>query len=276
MSQMVSARNPGAHNTIERRILVINSNTSASITEHVQRIAEQRVRPGTGVQAITAAFGPASIESRTDGLVAAAATVELIARYATEYDGFVIACYSDPGLQAAREVTDRPVVGIAEASMFSACLLGDRFSVVSPLRRLRPVIRDLALRYGVAARLASVRTFEMPVLDVARHPQEAASQLLLAGRAAVDEDGADVLCLGGVVLAGGESDLGRALGVPVLDGLSCALQLVEGLIAQRLRTSRVYAIRPSSGKRAKNLPAALGRLYGGAHVESHEESDKKW
>lgn len=243
------------------RILVVNSNTSEAVTARVRAVTQSSAPPGTSIDVLTAEWGPCSIEGRLDGLLGALATVELIARHRDAYDGFVIACYSDPGLLEAREVTARPVVGIAEASMLTACLLGQRFSIITVLRRLGPVLRELAARYGLAGRLASVRTTEMAVLAAAADPEAAARALGDLGRLAIEQDDAEVLCLGGAAMAGLDARLAAELGVPVLDGLSCALHQIQGLVAQGLHTSRALSLRPPERKAAIRLPADLAPLY---------------
>src|SRR3954452_17197230 len=107
------------------RIRVINPNTTASMTALIGASARAVAGPGTTVEAVTSSMGPASIESHYDealavpGLLAAVADGER-----SGADGYVVACFGDPGLDAAREIAAGPVVGIAEAAMHAATLLG--------------------------------------------------------------------------------------------------------------------------------------------------------
>ena len=243
------------------RLLVVNSNTAEAVTAQVEAAARAVAGPGTEIVAVSAPWGPSAIEGRTDGLLAAAATVEAIAQREAGFDGFVIACYSDPGLQAARELTDKPIVGIAEASMLLATTLGHRFSILSPLRRLRPVLEELARAYGLQDRLASVRTVEVGILEVGRAGRPGLDAFIEAGRLALEQDGAEVLCLGGAVLAGRDREVSAALGVPALDGTACAVKRCEALVSLGLRTSKLGGYQPPRPKRVTDGPAALERWY---------------
>lgn len=97
------------------RILVINPNTSEEMTRDIGAEARRYARPGTEIEAISAAWGPRSIEGHYEEQLGAVATLEVLREQVSGFDGVVIACYGDPGLFAAREVSPVPVVGIAEA-----------------------------------------------------------------------------------------------------------------------------------------------------------------
>ena len=103
------------------RILVINPNTTEEMTEDIGRQARRYARPETEIEAVSPAWGPRSIEGHYEDQLAAVATLEVIQEHGSSFDGVVIACFGDPGLHAAREVSPVPVVGIAEASMLIAC-----------------------------------------------------------------------------------------------------------------------------------------------------------
>jgi Asp/Glu/hydantoin racemase len=148
------------------KILFINPNTSKSFTEKIQAAARQYALTSTQVEALNPPSGPRSIESIYDELLSAAGTLELAISVMEQYDAFVIACYSDhPTVYALREITDKPVLGIAEASMYVACMVGHKFSVVTTNREWEPLLMDAVRHYGLAERCASVRSTGMPVLD---------------------------------------------------------------------------------------------------------------
>lgn len=209
------------------RILVVNSNTTESVTRLVAEEARRSASPGTEVVAVTAPFGVPAIETREDAAIAARATLEALRGHGQGVDAAVIACFSDPGLAAAKTSLPFPVVGIAEAAMMTACLLGNRFAVVTVAPRSVPAIEDMIAAYGLAGRSAGVRAAALGVLE--SHANPAATRAALADliEQAVREDGADVVILGGAVTAGMAKALGATVPVPVLDGVGCAVRQAE-------------------------------------------------
>ena len=149
------------------RLLIVNPNTSERVTEVIAGEAERVASPGTEVIAATARFGVSYIETQGEAVVAAHATLEALAEHATACDAAIIAAFADPGLDGARAILDIPVVGIAQAAMTTASLLGSRFSLVSISRRMIPLFHTCVERNGMTSRLASVRMLQGPVRDVA-------------------------------------------------------------------------------------------------------------
>ncbi|NLL36291.1 MAG: hypothetical protein GX256_02070 [Fretibacterium sp.] len=222
------------------KLLVINSNMNREITDKIRDVARSLVNPGTTVDAVCAEWGVPAIEGNYDATFAALATVELVKRYEKDYDAFVIACYSDPGLYAARDLTNKPVYGIAQASMLAACSFGHRFSILSPLNRFRPVLESLVRYYGLESLCASVRTVNMDVKQSFNDLKAANTAFALEARRAVKEDGAEVICLGGAVFAGRDHVIGEeAGGVICIDGLSAALKQAEAYHALGYTSSKV-------------------------------------
>ena len=245
------------------RILLINPNTSVSFTDKIRTIAGQAAAPGTEVVAVNPASGPRSIECIYDELLSAAGTLETAISHLHDFDAFVIACYSDhPTVYALREITDKPVLGIAEASMLTACMLGRKFSVVTTNREWEPLLEDAVSHYGLAERCASVRSTGMAVLALENAaPEETDAQIIQAARQAVEEDGAEVICLGCAGMAGLDQKVAAAVGVPVVDGTVSALKLLEGLVATGMRTSKRLAYAQPKYKQLENLPEVLGQVY---------------
>jgi allantoin racemase len=245
------------------RILMINPNTSASFTEKVQRIAQGAAAPSTEVVAVNPTSGPRSIECVYDELLSAAPTLEVALTHLDEFDAFVIACYSDhPTVYALREITTRPVLGIAEASMLTACMLGRKFSVVTTNREWEPLLDDAVRHYGLAERCASVRSTGMAVLALeTAAPEETDALIIEAARQAVEEDGAEVICLGCAGMAGLEKKVAAALHVPVVDGTVSAVKLLEGIVAAGLCTSKRLAYATPKHKQLDNLPAVFQQVY---------------
>lgn len=240
------------------RIAVVNPATTDLFTRALEEQARRYARPDTEVEVLRVAWGPASIEGHFDEELAAVAMLDLLARRRGDFDGFAIACYGDPGLYAARELSPVPVVGIGEASLLLACLVAHRFSVVTILPRFRPAILDMVRRYGLELRCASVRSTPIAVLAADDDPAATERRIVEESRRAVDEDGAEAICLG----CGGFSLLDKrveaAVGVPVIDGVSAAVQLLEALGAYGLRTSRAAAFKAPEPKEITITADILG------------------
>ncbi|NKX91182.1 aspartate/glutamate racemase family protein [Nocardia coubleae] len=219
------------------RIRVVNPNTTRAMTDTIERCARAVVGAGTVLDAVTSATGPASIESHYDeamsvpGLLAAIREGE-----ADGVDGYVIACFGDPGLDAAREVATGPVIGIAEAAMRTATHLGRGFSVVTTLQRTRGRAMDLAEHYGLQRFCYGVHACELPVLALDTDP-DARKVVTEACRAAVLADGSDAVVLGCAGMADLCAHIRAEIGVPVIDGVAAATSTVQSLLTLGLRKS---------------------------------------
>lgn len=227
------------------RLQVVNPNSTASMTATIDAAARSVAAPGTEITSVTSASGPVSIESHYDE---ALAVPGLLAALDPEADAHVIACFGDPGLDAAREVARGPVVGIAEAAMRTALYLGRGFSVVTTLARTAGRAEELAHRYGAAHACRRVRACEVPVL--ALEDPSARSAILAECRDAVAADGADVVVLGCAGMADLCAWLTGEVGVPVLDGVAAATRAAESLVALGVTTSRRSEYAPPPPKSA--------------------------
>lgn len=245
------------------RVLLINPNTTEEFTKRVQDIADRYALPSTTPVAVNPMYGPRSIEGVYDELLSSPGTLELAISEMDQHDAFVIACYSDhPTIYALREITDKPVLGIAEASMYVACMLGYNFSIVTTNEEWEPLLWDAVRHYGLAERCASVRSTRMPVLALeAASPEETYQMILRTAVQAINDDNAEVICLGCAGMAGLDKQLEQELGVPVLDGVVCALKLLEGLVGYGISTSkrRVYA--QPGYKPIIGLPSIFQKVY---------------
>ena len=222
------------------RILVINPNSTASMTAQIDASARRAAFPGTFIQTVNPLGTPASIEGHADEALAVPAMLDLIRKGEAEgFDAYVIACFDDPGLAAARELARGPVIGICQAGVQVAATIANRFSIVTTLPRSVPIIEDLVGAYGAHARCRSVRSVNMPVLALEQDPATSESRLLHEIRAAREDDGAEAVLLG----CAGMSDLCARLearsGMPVIDGVSAAIKLAEGLVGGGYRTSKI-------------------------------------
>jgi allantoin racemase len=221
------------------RIMVINPNTTASMTAKIGEVARSVAAPGTEIVATNPDAGPVSIEGHYDEAVSAVALLEEIRRGEAEgADGYVIACFGDPGLLAAREIATGPVLGIAEAAMHAATFVATGFSVVTTLGRTRIIAEHLAHAYGMAHFCRAIRACELEVLALEDEGSDARRIITDACRRARDEDGSGAIVLG----CGGMADLARAIeadiGIPVIDGVTVAVKFVEALVGCGLATSK--------------------------------------
>ncbi len=230
------------------RIRVINPNTTWSMTRLIGECASAVAPPGVTVEAVSPAMGPASIESHYDEALAVPGILAEIARGETEgVDGYVIACFGDPGLEAARELARGPVVGIAEAGMRAATYLGRSFSVVTTLGRTRGRAWDLAATYGVERACRGIHACEIPVLELETSP-DARERITQACREALALDESDVVVLGCAGMADLCAHISAEIGAPVIDGVAAAVVTIEGLVRLGLRTSAIHEYAPPPAK----------------------------
>jgi allantoin racemase len=238
-------------------LLLINPNTTQSITDLVLKHATRFAAKGTTLRAVTGAFGPRYVASRIGYAIAGHAAVDALANDKGRKDAVVLACFGDPGLAALKEVSKVPVVGMADASILQACAMGKRFSIVTGGERWKPMLEEFVASHGLASRLASVRTVAPTGADIARDPK-AAMALLAKGCNACAADGADVVILGGAGLAGLAAKLKAQVDVPLLDGVACAISMAEALAGQKL----VRMGTPPAPVESVGLSKGLAKLIG--------------
>jgi Asp/Glu/hydantoin racemase len=240
------------------RILVVNSNTTDSVTARIAAAARAAASPGTEIEAVSAPFGLPLIVTRADWLAAGPATLAALAARRGSYDAAVIACFGDPGLDAAKELLDAPVLGISEAAFHAACMLGRRFGVVSFTAALRPMFEECLMHHGLAGRCAGFRMGPPFAGDPGRVAEERADLLVELCRQSVEEDGAEAVILAGGPLAGLAPLLAPRVAVPLVDGTAAAVRLAEAMIG----------LAPPGAPRAKRardltgFAAPLPALYG--------------
>jgi allantoin racemase len=206
-------------------------------------------REGTVVEGVSAAFGAPSVEGHFEEEFGIMSFLQTIRARAADYDGVILSCYGDPGLAACREISPVPVVGIAEASMLMACTVAYKWSVVTVLPRVKPMIASALKLHGLEDRCASIRTTNLSVLDCEREPERAVRELAAEGRRAVAEDGAEAILLGCGGMGALDERISAELDVPVIDGIVCAVKLLEGMHDYGLTTSRpARAARPPAAR----------------------------
>lgn len=216
-----------------RRIAVVNSNSSALVTEQLADTVAPALLPGTVADFVNPVDGPAGIDTPLDVAVSGAQTALLVQSMRDDYDAFVVACGNDPGLAAARSVTARPVVGIAEAGLLQACAMGDTFSVAVLAPGKAAPMRSLVRSYGLDGRLASIVAARTSSRAAAADPDGLLGQLVAACHEQADALG-DVVVLTGSVMGRVAPDLAAAIGRPVVSGLLAGIRSAETLADLRL------------------------------------------
>ncbi len=245
------------------RLLIINPNISASVTGLIDAEARRSASVGTDITMHTAEFGVAYIETRFEAMIGAYATAQLAAQHHEGHDAVIVAAFGDPGLAGLREVLPVPVLGLTESALASACLLGNRFSIIAISQRIQAWYREVVQANGLGARLASIRALDQTLGSIGQVQTEHAQPLRDLCARAVDEDGAEVIILAGAPLAGLARTLRGQLPVPVVDGVSSAVHHAESLVAlQPGRAVRGSFARPPV-KPNQGLSEAVRRLLAG-------------
>lgn len=226
------------------KILVINPNTSEEMTSGIDSSAKKYARPDTEIETVCPKKGPRSIESAyEEDLVSEALLERVIEGNEGGFDAIIIACYGDPHLYSAREISEVPVYGVAESSMHMACMLSYKFSIVSVLESMRPMLEETVARVGLNSRCASIRIVEISVLDIQKDPNITIKALTEASKLAIKEDGAEAICLGCSGMVRLDKPMEKELGVPVLDGVVCAVKMAEVAFDYRLKLSKIKAFK---------------------------------
>jgi len=222
------------------KIKVINPNTTASMTEKIGAAAKAVANPDTEIIACNPSIGPVSIEGHYDeALSVVGLLAEIRQGEATRVDGYVIACFGDPGLLAARELARGPVLGIAEAAMHAASFVATGFTVVTTLNRTRVIAQQLVENYGMSRFCRQIRAIDLPVLELEIEGSPARQAIIQECQSALAEDGCGAIVLGCGGMADLSAEISREIGIPVIDGVTTAVKFVEALVSLGLSTSKV-------------------------------------
>ena len=232
------------------RILVVNPNTTRSMTAKIGAAARAVAGPGTEIVAVSPATGPVSIEGYYDEAFAVPGLIDEVRKgEAAGFAGYVVACFDDTGVDAARCVAKGPVLGIAEAAMHVATMIAGSFSIVSTLGRSAPALEHLVHKYGFDRRCRKVRTAEVPVLALEEPGSGAVDRLRAEIATAVREDRCEAIVLGCAGMADLNARLAAEFGLPVIDGVAAAVKLVEAVVGLGLGTSKALGYAAPLAKR---------------------------
>ncbi|GAA0255118.1 MULTISPECIES: aspartate/glutamate racemase family protein [Pseudomonas] len=241
------------------RILVVNVNTTASITDTIAEQARAVAAPGTEIVGLTPYFGAESVEGNFESYLAAIAVMDRVMAYDQPFDAVIQAGYGEHGREGLQELLDVPVVDITEAAASTAMFLGHAYSVVTTLDRTVPLIEDRLKLAGLYARCASVRASGMAVLELEEDPLAAMEAIVRQAELAIHEDKAEVICLGCGGMAGLDEQIRQRTGVPVVDGVTAAVTIAESLVRLGLSTSKIRTYATPRPKKVIGWPGMSGR-----------------
>ena len=220
-------------------IMIINPNSSKEMTEAIQKIADDFSQGEFNVTCKPTSGAPEFIETYEDQVKSAPGMMQLLKENEGNYDAFIVACHCDPNLDTMKEISTKPVVGIGEASMKIASMLGHRFSVISASLHSIPNKEALIRKYHLQDVVASIIA---PLDETKGYDDE--ESIIQAAKAAIEEDMAEVIVLGCAGMAGLDKRLQKKLGVPVLDGVVCALIIAAGLVRYDVSISKIRRYNP--------------------------------
>jgi allantoin racemase len=221
------------------KIMVINPNTSQSMTDHLRVELERIKRPDTQLTVVCLANGPETIESFYEEAHAIPPTLELVKKANQEgYDAVILACFLDPGLEPAKEISHIPVVGIEESTLHMAAMLGAKFCILTPIKNRIASKKAQVHKYGLDYFLASVRSLDLSVAETDEQPEKTKRRVLEVAQKAVEEDGAEVIILGCAGMAGYAEEIEKKLRAKVLDPSAVALKVAEAMADLGLTQSK--------------------------------------
>jgi allantoin racemase len=256
------------------RILVVNVNTSKSMTDSIAAAARRYASPGTETVALQPFFGAEAVDTNFESYLSAVAVMDRVLACDLPYDAVVLAGFGEHGRDGLQELIEQPVVEICEASAHVAMMIGRAYSVVTTLQRSVPAIEDRLKLAGLWERCASVRASGMSTLEVDRDPKGAVRAVVAEARKAVENDHAEVICLGCAGMAGLEEAITTELQVPVIDGVGAAVRLAEALVGLGLKTSKRSTYDFPDPKQIIGWPLseALGLRANGAEVPGRKRT----
>jgi allantoin racemase len=239
------------------KILLLNPNTSESLTDRL--LAAGREVPASGTELIpaTAPRGVPYISTRAEAQIGGTIALEMLAERHGSYDAAIIAAFGDPGLMAARELFEVPIVGMAEAAMLTACMLGRRFAIVTFATALGPWYQDCVAMHGMAGRCAGIRMLDGAFGAISEVQEEKEELLVALANDAVASTQADVVIFAGAPLAGFAAKVRERVPVPIVDQVQAAVKQAEALIALYPRKAITGSFRRPAPKPSTGLAAPL-------------------
>jgi allantoin racemase len=234
------------------KIMVINPNASLVMTEGIRKTVMAEKRSDTELTVLCLDEGPVALESDYDRAFAIPPMLRLVKQANDQdFDAVVIAAFCDPGLKAAREISDILVVGIEETSLHIAAMLGAKFTILTTSSKNIANKEAEVRRYKLEASLASVRPLGLSVLQTAEEPELTKRRAIEVLTKAAEEDGAEVAILGCAGMAGYATEISEKVGITVLDPTGASLKVCEALVESGLAHSKRAAFATPAEKEFK-------------------------
>lgn len=242
------------------KILLLNPNTTAAVTDLLHSAGSKAASPGTELVPLTAPRGVPYIATRAEAQIGGAIALEMLAEAGNDIDAAVIAAFGDPGLFGARELFSFPVIGLAEAAMLTACMVGRRFSIVTFAGALAPWYEDCVAMHGLTSRCAGVRALEGSFQSISEVQAEKEDLLVGLANRSVEQDDADVIILSGAPLAGLADKIRDRIPVPVVDPVAAAVRQAETLAVLKPRKAVAGTFRRPDPKSTIGLAEPLAAI----------------
>jgi len=250
------------------KILLLNPNTTADVTGLLYAAGHRVASSGTELVAMTARRGVPYIATRAEAQIGGAIALEMLAEAGEGFDAAIIAAFGDPGLFGARELFSYPVVGMSEAAMLTACMVGRKFSIVTFSRVLAPWYQECVAMHGLEARCAGIRALDESFQSISAVQAEKEEVLVRLANLAVEQDDADVVILSGAPLAGLADKVKERIPVPVIDPIAAAVRQAETLAVLKPLKARAGTFRRPGPKPTTGLAEPL------AAVIDHRENEQ--
>ncbi|MDB5954796.1 aspartate/glutamate racemase family protein [Ramlibacter sp.] len=244
------------------KLLLVNPNRTQAVTDAVLAAARSSASPGTELLAVTGSFGPLVIGSRGENALAQHGVLELVAQHAAGCDAVVLGVSLDTALWACRELLDVPIVGMTEAGLLVGATLATRIGVLTYGQRMGPLYRELVESHGLTGRLAGIEALEVTPQQTFEAPQAVQAAVLAGAQRLVTRDGAEAVLLAGAAMASMAGVLQAQIGVPLLDGVACAVALAEARVRLRLPKARSGSLAATGGRDVQGVSPALAALFG--------------
>ncbi len=251
------------------KLLLLNPNTTTAVTDLLHAAGARAASPGTELVAMTATRGVPYIATRAEAQIGGAVALEMLAEAADAFDAAIIAAFGDPGLFGARELFDIPVVGLAEAAMLTACMVGRKFSIVTFAGALAPWYQECVAMHGLGERCAGIRALDGTFRSISEVQSEKEEMLVALANLAVEQDGADVVILSGAPLSGLAARVAGRIPVPVIDPIAAAVRQAETLAVLKPRKAIAGTFRRPDPKPSTGLTEALAAV-----IEHRKPNDR--
>lgn len=243
------------------KIKIINPDINEEISKVMLARAKKYCSPGTEVTCNSPSFGVHSVDNMFTWNISSVSVLdELIRSEEEDYDAYVIACFWNPGLQAAREITDKPVVGIGQASLLCGQMIGERASVICVGDTSTHLYRADVERYGMQNRIASYKSANIASEDSFTNPEEVEKIIVNVAREAVEQDKADVILLGCGVMSEFSEHISEKVGVPVVNPIGAGIKMAESLVGMGLKNSKKYAYHEPVNTELIHIPGVLNKI----------------